>query len=381
VARRGHTIALQRPSRREAGGTPVITRYAALTRGQAGVIVGLVVLVMGWLLVSAVHPMSVSGRHGSNPASDGGDVALYKAVVARVRAGEGYYDVVGSELRGRNYPLRPAFTWRQPTYAWLLSRLPSPLLGNALLALIGLAIVLATRRWMAASDLRARVGVATALMVVSTASALVTDVVFMQEVWAGFLIALSVCLFALDRWRTAVAAGLSALAFREFALLPCVVGLALALHRRRWPEVTAWLMGLGVYGALMMWHVAEITRRFLPGDLVRSWVALSGGAFVVATSSWSPLLVALPSWVVALILPFVLLGLAGWRDRAALRVALIVFGYLTVFSFVGNTFNDYWGAIYAPLLPFGLMVAPDCVRDLAGALGEGHAAGPNRSVG
>jgi hypothetical protein len=257
--------------------------------------------------------------------------------------------------------------------------LPSPLAGNALLGLIAIAIVIATRRWIARSDLRARVGIATALMVVSTASALVTDVVFMQETWAGFFIALSVCLFALDRWRTAVAAALTALAFREFALLPCAVGLALALHRRRWPEVTAWVVGLGVYGALMTWHLSEITRRIVPGDVVRGWVALSGGAFVVATSTWSPLLVALPRSVVALILPFVLLGLAGWRDRSALRVGLIVFGYLIVFSFVGHAFNDYWGAIYAPLLPFGFMVAPDCVRDLVRASRDGRVAGQNRS--
>jgi hypothetical protein len=359
----------------------ITTRYAALTRGQAGAVVGLVVFVMGWLFVGAVHRVPESARHALNPASKDGDVALYKAVVARVRAGESYYDVVGAELRKRNYPLRPAFTWRQPTYAWLLSRLPSPLVGNALLGLIGVAIVLVTRRWIGESDLRARVGIATVLMVVSTASALVTDVVFMQETWAGFFIALSVCLFALDRWRIAVAAGLTALAFREFAILPCVVGLALALHRRRWPEVTAWVVGLGVYGALMTWHMAEVTRRFQPGDVARGWVALGGGAFVVATSSWSPLLVAFPRGVVALILPFVLLGLAGWRDRGANRVALIVFGYLIVFSVVGNSFNDYWGAIYAPLLPFGIMAAPDCVRDLARVLREDRPSRSHRSRG
>jgi len=347
---------------------PIITHYAALTRGEARAVVGLLVLAMGWFLAGAAHRVPASGHHPSNSASDDGDVALYKSVVARVRAGEGYYDVVGSELRRRNYPVRPALNWRQPTYAWLLSRLPSPLVGNVLLGLVAFAILLVMRRWIGRSDLRGRVGIATALMIVSTASALVTNIVFMQESWAGFFIALSVCLFALDRWRTAVAAGLAALAFRELALLPCVVALALALHRRRWPEVTAWIVGLGLYGSLMTWHVAEITRRFLPGDLVRSWVVLGGGTFVVSTSSWSPLFVALPNWVVALILPFVLLGLAGWRDRGAARAALVVFGYLTVFSFVGNPFNDYWGAMYTPLLPFGFMIAPDCVRDLGVAL-------------
>jgi hypothetical protein len=64
----------------------------------------------------------------------------------------------------------------------------------------------------------------------------------------------------------------------------------------------------------------------------------------------------------------VLLGLAGWRAAGATRAGLIVFGYLVAFSFVGHSFNDYWGAIYAPLLSLGITAAPYCVRDLGRAL-------------
>lgn len=347
---------------------PDVTRYAAFTRAQASAVVGLLLVVVVWLLAGALLTAPPPPRTAGGPSDKGGDVELYKVVVAGVRAGQGYYDVVGAELRSRSYPVRPAFNWRQPTYAWLLGRLPSPLVGNALLALLAIAVVVGAHRWVRASDLRARALLATVLMTVTMAGALVPDFVFLQESWAGFLIVLSVCLYALDRRAAAVAAGLAALAFRELALLPCVVALVLALHRRRWPEVGAWIAGLGLYAALMSRHFAEVSRHTRPDDLVRSWVALGGSAFLLETAKWNTLLVALPGWAVALVLPLALLGLAGWRDAGAGRAALIVFGYLAVFSVVGHAFNAYWGAIYAPLLSFGFLAAPASVRDLWRAL-------------
>jgi hypothetical protein len=345
----------------------MVTRYAALTRSQAVAVVVVLCAATLWLLTGAAATPT-PGRSAAE--SQDNDVALYRAIVERVRAGEGYYDAAGAELRGRHYPTRPVFNWRQPTYAWLLSRLPSPLVGNALLALVAGAVVLLTRRWLRAARLEARTVWATALMVVTMAGCLVANFVFLQESWAGSLIVLSACLFALDLWPLAVAAALAALAFRELALLPCAVGLALALRRRRWREVAAWLVGFAAYGALMAWHFAEVARHLRPDDLARGgWVAWGGSAFILTTCQWSPLLVALPRWAVALIVPLMLLGLAGWGDAGATRVALVVFGYLVVFSVVGRAFNDYWGSTFVPLLSFGLLAAPDALRDLSRALG------------
>lgn len=357
------------PVAKVAGATD--TRYAELTRGRALAVVGLIVAAAAWLLASVMAAPPAAGTSAASARGKGGDAALYQAVVERVRAGEGYYDAAGAELRARSYPVRPVFNWRQPTYAWLLSRLPSPLVGNALLALIGAAVVWSTLLWTRASAPRLRPAIVVALMTVTVAGALVTEYVFMQEAWAGLLIALSVALFARDRWRPAVAACLAALAFRELALLPCAVGLALALRRRRWPEVAAWLVGLAAYAALMAWHFSQVLRHTRPDDLARGWIALGGGSFLVETSRWNPLLVGLPAPAVAVVLPFAVLGLVGWRDAGAARAALIVVGYLTSFAFVGNPFNDYWGGLYAPLLSLGLMASPAAVRDLARALRSG----------
>jgi hypothetical protein len=340
-----------------------------VTRAQAASFVALYFALAFSLLggvarsPSAVAPPAAEGR-----VSGTGDTALYKAVVGRVRAGEGYYDAAGAELRARNYPVRPAFNWRQPTYAWLLSRLPSPLWGSAILVALGAAVVWSARAWLSQGDSGVPAWVVVGLMTVTMAGAFVPDYVFLQEAWAGTLIALAACLFARDRWRAGVAASLAALAFRELALLPCGVGLLLALRRRRWPEVAAWLAGLAVYAALMAWHFAEVARHTRPGDMERSWLAHGGAAFVLATAKWNTLLLALPAWGVALVLPLALLGLVAWRDAGALRVLFTLAGYVLSFIFVGNPFNDYWGAIYAPLLTFGLMGAPAMVRRVARAL-------------
>jgi hypothetical protein len=319
-----------------------------------------------WLLAEGRAPAPVSPAVAALRAQQGGDVDLYKAIVTRVRAGEGYYDAADAELRARDYPVRPAFNWRQPTYAWFLASLPSPLIANALLALIGLGIVLLTLQRMAATKVDARAIAITALMTLAVAGCFTSNFVYLQESWAGFFIALSLCLYASGRWRWGVVAGFAALAFRELAILPCVVALLLAARRRRWSEAAVWLAGLAVYVALMSWHFAEVARHIRPGDASRGWLAMGGASFLLETATWYPLFLLLPRWALALVFPLVVLGLAG--DRALTRGALVVCGYLFVFAFAGNPFNDYWGAMYAPLLPFGLMAAPGSLRGLLQAL-------------
>ncbi|HVZ74118.1 MAG TPA: hypothetical protein VHJ20_17185 [Polyangia bacterium] len=349
---------------------PGVTRFASLGRRRAVAVVAAFVVVIAWLVAGAARGPVGSGI---DVAAQGGgtrenDVAFYKAVVARVRAGENYYDAVGPELRRRHFPLRPAFAWRQPTYAWLLARLPSPWVGNAMLAVIGAAVVALTARWVQTTAFARRTLIVVALMSVTMATCLVGDFVYMQESWAGALVALSVVLHATGRWRGAVAAGLAALAFREFAVLPCVLALGLAARARRWPEVRAWTAGLALWAALLAWHISRVAAHVLPTDLSRGWLALGGAPFVLEMCRWNGLFVIAPRIVLALALPFVLLGLAGWRDAAAARAALIVLGYLATFSVVGHTFNDYWGAMFAPLLTLGLVAAPAATRELARAL-------------
>src|SRR5207245_2542855 len=119
------------------------------------------------------------------------------------------------------------------------------------------------------------------------------DAFLSQELWAGILIALSVCLCALDHWRLGLALRLAALFRRELAL------------------------------------------RFCLG---------------------------------AVYLPPALLGLAGWRGWTGARLALTAGLYIAAFAVVGQSFNDYWGLINAPLLAFGIAAAPEALHHLSMAI-------------
>ena len=79
-------------------------------------------------------------------------------------------------------------------------------------------------------------------------------------------------------------------------------------------------------------------------------------------------LFSLPAWVSAIYLPLALLGLIGWRGRAATRITVTASAYLAAFAIVGLPFNDYWGLLCAPLLPFGLVWAPAAIQDLSRAI-------------
>ena len=115
------------------------TRFAAAPRPVALAVVIVVLAGATWLVSGAMTGASAGDGTSAGPGRNGGDVACFKRIVERLRGGESYYDVAEAEMRRQEFPLWPAFNWRQPTCAWLMARLPSPLWGNALLALASAA--------------------------------------------------------------------------------------------------------------------------------------------------------------------------------------------------------------------------------------------------
>jgi hypothetical protein len=344
------------------------TRYADLTRAQACLALVLLGAVALWFQLGTLSAAS-DGTPPERAPAGRNDLDLYRAVVKRVSGGEGYYDVVGSELRARGYPVRPILNFRQPTYAWLLSRFPDPRWANVLMASVAAVVVGLSFLWMRNDRGPVRRRVAVGLVAIAMTSCLIPEYALMQESWAALFIVLSLCCHAVGCWPAAVGAGLIALAFRELAVVPCLVSLLWALYDRRRPEVIAWLVGLALYAVLMAWHAHEASLRVHAGDIGRGWVALGGSGFLVAAGRWNPLSVDLPKWAVALVLPLSLFGLAGWKDRTAARILVVVVAYFTAFTVVGHPFNNYWGILYGPLLlPFGLPWVVDSGRDLWRAL-------------
>lgn len=321
------------------------------------------------------------------------DVDLYRAEVARMAAGEGYYAAAAAELRHRGYPTRSVFNWRTPVPLWIFAQLPDPRWGKAVL--IGLGLLLAVLAYTLASrddtqrtspladeNNRSFSPAATRGRSFSTPGALLVaaltgplllcmlgDIYLMPELWAGVLIALSLCLYGLDRRGWAVVCGLAALAVRELALPYCLLCLAWAWRERRRGELYAWLLGMSAYAAGYALHVAAVSGWIRPDDTAHThgWVRCGGLGFLLATVQINAYLLVLPQWVSGLWFAAAMIGLTGWDSPAGRRIAAATAGYAVGLSLVGQEFNQYWGALVAPLWCFGIARFPAVLRDLISA--------------
>jgi hypothetical protein len=297
---------------------------------------------------------------------DGGDLRLYRAIVERVGSGENYYDAAGEELRKRGYPSASPFNWRSPLYAWLIGNLPSCAWGRALLVLGALIALILSGT--IARDLR---GMLPAVIVITLQAgaflwALDGDAFLAQELWAGLLIAISVGAYARGHWSIGLIFGLLALFFRELALPYCAISLGLAMKQRRYKEVRLWLAGFAAYSVFFFFHATEVARHISSADrLPESWLQFGGASFALATSRMNYFLFNVPVWICAIYLPVSLLGLCAWKGETGSRLLFTVGAYVAAFTVVGQPFNDYWGLLYAPLLPFGLALIPFALWDLS----------------
>jgi hypothetical protein len=338
------------------------TRYADWSPTYARLLLGILALILVWCLGGSLFQ-----RDPLTTVPEGGhDLRLYRAIVERVHAGENYYDAAGRELREGGYPSGSIFNWRTPLYAWLMGALPAPEYGQALLILLAVLTLLLTYGVLQKEDLGFGLAMVGVLALAGPFLWCIDGDAFLaQELWAGVLIALSVCCYAHGRWAPGLAAGLTALFFRELALLYCLLALGLALHAGRRREVLVWLAGFALYAVFLAVHCLEVTRRTLPEDrLPTSWVQFGGPAFLLSTCRMNVFLFVSPRWLAALFLPLVLLGLGGWRGPTGLRLGLVVGAYLAVFAVIGQPFNNYWGLLYVPLLSIGLVRTPAALRDL-----------------
>jgi hypothetical protein len=319
------------------------------------------------LLLLAAAALAVGGLLWPEPpalrmAGKDDDMTMYGHIVARVHAGESYWDATGSELERGNYPLRPMFNWREPLYAWLFAAFPSPLFGQGLLLALALVVVLWTYTLMRAEGI---VTAAAAAIFQGTVFAAAGTVYFSTELWAGVLIALSAAAYARRRTAVGFAAAISALFFRELALPWCAVCFLQASKRER----LAWAVGLVAWGGYFALHASRVAAHLAlipPSSGARSWLALGGLGFVLRTLRSNGFLLEAPRWLLALLFPLSLLGMGALPEGFA-RVKLAVLLYVAAFLFVGLPFDFYWGFVYVPLLLLGLARALTAVPALAKA--------------
>ena len=318
----------------------------------------------------------------ARPVDSDKDVALYRAVVERVRTGEAYEAAAVAEQRARNYPLKPFVVVRPPALALALSRLPDERVGDLLLAILAAGVIAAwaIRLQAVQPGLVWLTGVALCIFTGVGLTMGGGGASLFHEAWAGLLIALSLALRSEKRFVGAVLVGFLAATTRELAMPYLAVMALIALAERRRIEAASFAIALGLAVALLALHAQAVMALVTPRDLASAgWVGMRGWSFVLNTAKWSLIASLAGSWTAAAILPLSLAGAASWKGPLGLRLSATLFGYTAGFMLIGRPENDYWGLLVAPLVAVGLCFAPGALGDLVGrAVAAGR--GPSRST-
>jgi len=283
------------------------------------------------------------------------DTALYQAIQGRVARGQSYHAAAAVEHRRRGYPLRPFVAVRPPALALFVTAVGGA--GAALWWLRGLSLltVVATAAALRRDGLpRASRLVAVGPLALSLLAFAQPALLWWHELWAGLLAWLALVSRRPGRWGVSVGAGLAAVMVREFALLLPVVMAGWALVERQRREALAWLLVLLAGGMALAAHAMALFAVLRPGD-ARSpgWVAVGGWRFVLGAARSGTLLILLPPWLPALIVPVSLAGLASWRGPTGRRVVSVLLGWMAAFTVLGRADNGYWGLMFGPALTVG----------------------------
>ena len=352
------------------------TGYARLTPRQARAVLAVLVLGSGFFVGVTFSPLRQGNADKEGPGES--DMALYWAEIERIHAGEGYYRAAAAELPVRGYPTRSVFNWRTPLPMWLIGKLPAAVLGKALICALALALALISFEALAREENNVirRPAACALLLTGPLMPCALSDLFVMPVLWAGLLIALSICAYGVNRPRLGVALGLAAVFFRELALPYCLLAAAIAWWHGRRKELAVWGIGLAGWLLFFALHWLQVSQLISPDAVAhdRGWVRFGGAGFVIATAQMNVYLVLLPQWITALYLAAALFGFAGWHTSLGLRCGLTVCLFVTAMALVGQEFNQYWGSLFAPLLCFGVVRLPASLRDLckAAAIGMGR---------
>ncbi len=342
------------------------TRYAAMARRPALLILACAVCFTA-LCLALAPPETVVPKQSENTGPS--DMDIYQKVVQRVHGGEGYYGALGSELRTNRRPTTAIVNWRTPLHLMTFGIGAEPdVAANS-------AGGLCSSRCGDGPGNHATLQHAVPGDVPGNSHDRGVGVVFCRTgpVLRGGVGRADDCL--IDRSlrirldENGSRTGIARPIFPRAGSAVCT-GLRLSglPQEKLRPEVLAWSLGVVAYVVYFSIHAATVLSRILPGDVSNpvSWIQFGGVKLLVTTSSMGAL-AALPPWVTALYLPAALLGLAGWKDPVALRVSATVAAYLGIFAVVGLPVNIYWGAMYAPLLTFGVAWSVPAVWDLVSA--------------
>ncbi|HEY3799623.1 MAG TPA: hypothetical protein VGL58_14825 [Caulobacteraceae bacterium] len=342
------------------------TRFATAPRWVACLILAALALFVV-AQVPLTPAAAAAATAAAHPVADQSDATLFRATVADMRHGADFYAASVNEQRARNYPVWPPQCIREPTEALLLWLLPNEAAARVVLVALGLVAAEAMRRALARAVLTPREALwGAGIVLIGVADALAPPATVLHEVWASDFLLLSLALRRDDRWLAAVIAGVVACLFRELALPYLCLMTLLAAWERRWREAANWCAGCALFAALYVIHLSLAAAQHHAGDPTSpGWIALGGIPFIIATARSNALFVMAPAWVIAAGLGLSAIGYVGARDRLIGRCGATLALYAGLFMVAGRSDNGYWGFLYAPLLPLGLVLAPRALSDLA----------------
>jgi hypothetical protein len=322
---------------------------------------------MALLVLACWSPSAGPAPKVRTTAAQHSDLQLYRDIISRVHAGEGYYRTTADELRKGNYPLKPFFTFRLPTHATIYAAL-----GERAMVIIFwlLSAALMAAWWIRLRNCLPRPLLAATLVLVAggLGGLLQPQTGLFHESWAAILLALMIALYRPERIWPAVLAGGAALMIRELAL-PMILAMAgLALLEKRWKEAGAWSAVVALFAIYVALHAHWVSQVVLPRDPPSpGWSAMLGLQFALKAISKVTLGIRLPDAVAAALLILSLFGWASVRAGWALRVAILLGGYGTMLALLARTDTFYWALIAAPLSFAGLVFLPKAFADLAKA--------------
>ena len=338
------------------------TRLFGLSRPVAVVTLAVVALALLAFLVIAFAESQLPQPEAPKDS----DMAMYARLIDHMRQGEDYYAATRTELSNGHYGMQSVFNWRTPFLPWSLSLLPSNAWAQVMFVLITLATAAAACRlvfremgWIAA-------GALSIILILALGTCMVPQAVVFSEFIAGVLMLLSASCYGLKLPYLGLAAAVVGLFVRELVGPYVLLCVCFAWREKRPGELKAWAVALAGYAVYFLWHYYRVKLHQAPGDLAdpAGWVQFGGALFVLDTATFNGIFLIAPIWVTAILIPAACLGLLAWPGEAGKRMALTVFGYATLFAIIGKSYNDYWGAIYAPMMTMGLVWFPAAMRDL-----------------
>lgn len=305
----------------------------------------LIGLAMLFWAVAAIPPVAKPSAPRFNQA----DTVLFGTIVERVKSGESYYAAASDEQSRRLYPTASVVNWRTPALVLVLAHAPS--LSAGLYWLLAFAIVVATIYTLRECPVGVAAAATAAQVFCTLLRALSPHGIFIFEVWAGMLIALSICSFAAHRHLAGGLLALIALFVRELALPYVAAVVALRWRPAGRTERGVYLAGISGYAAYYAAHVFQVAAH-APGESIAhesSYLALGGLSFIVAALAGPVFQFLAPPVVIAAALVLIAAGLSSREAPLFLRVGAGLF--LGLFLLIGQPFNWYWGWLISPLIP------------------------------